>query len=68
MAKIAKTEMQEIVARAALWAGSEEQALAWYRDQPIAAFGGRTAEALVEDGKGGAVRDYLGHIAIGGFA
>jgi uncharacterized protein (DUF2384 family) len=61
-------EMLEIIGRVAQWAGGKEQAMAWYRAQPIAAFGGRTAEALVKDDKAGAVRDYLDHIAVGGFA
>jgi len=61
-------EMLEIISRVTQWAGGKEQAMAWYRAQPIAAFGGRTAEALVKDDKAGAVRDYLDHIAIGGFA
>jgi hypothetical protein len=61
-------EMLEIVSRVTQWAGGKEQAMAWYRAQPIAAFGGRTAEALVKDDKAGAVRDYLDHIAVGGFA
>ena len=47
---------------------SEEQAMAWYRAEPIAAFGGRTAESLVKEGKAAAVRDFLDHIATGGFA
>jgi hypothetical protein len=47
---------------------SKEQAMAWYRAQPIPAFGGRTAEALVKEGKASAVRDYLDHVAVGGFA
>lgn len=50
------------------WAGGEEQASTWYRTEPIAAFGGRTAEAMVKEGKIDAVRDYLDHIAAGGFA
>jgi len=62
------TELLEIVGRIADWAGGERQALAWYRAEPIAAFGGRTAEALVKDGRAGAVRDYLDHVATGGFA
>ena len=62
------TEMLEIVGRIADWAGGEKQAMAWYRAEPIAAFGGRTAEALVKEGKAAAVRDYLDHIATGGFA
>jgi DNA-binding XRE family transcriptional regulator len=61
-------EMLEIVSRVSGWAGGKEQAMAWYRAQPIAAFGGRTAEALVKDGQAGALRDYLDHIALGGFA
>ena len=39
-----------------------------YRSQPIAALDGRTAEALVKSGQAGAVRDYVDHIALGGFA
>jgi hypothetical protein len=62
------TEMLEIVGRIADWAGGEKQAMAWYRAEPIAAFGGRTAESLVKEGKAAAVRDYLDHVAIGGFA
>lgn len=62
------TEMLEIVGRIADWAGGEKQAMAWYRAEPIAAFGGRTAESLVKEGKAAAVRDYLDHIATGGFA
>lgn len=61
-------EMLEIIARIAAWAGGEVQAMAWYRAEPIPAFGGRTAEALVKDGKAAALRDYLDHIATGGFA
>ena len=62
------TEMLEIVGRIVDWAGGEKQAMAWYRAEPIPAFGGRTAEALVKDGKAGAVRDFLDHVATGGFA
>lgn len=61
-------EMLEIISRVADWAGGKEQAMAWYRAQPLPAFGGRTAEALVKDGKAGGVRDYLDHMALGGFA
>lgn len=61
-------EMLEIISRVAAWAGGKDQAMAWYRAQPIAAFGGRTAEALIKDGQAGALRDYLDHIAMGGFA
>lgn len=62
------TEMLEIISRVRDWAGSEAQAMAWYRSQPIPALDGRTSEALVKSGKAGAVRDYLDHLALGGFA
>lgn len=61
-------EMLEIISRVTDWAGGKDQAMAWYRAQPLPAFGGRTAEALVKDGKAAAVRDYLDHMALGGFA
>jgi hypothetical protein len=61
-------DMLEIVSLIAPWAGGKDQAMAWYRAQPIPAFGGRTAEALVKSGQAAAVREYLDHIAMGGFA
>jgi hypothetical protein len=67
-AQVRAKEMLEIIGRIAAWAGGEKQALAWYRAEPIPAFGGRTAESLVKDGKATAVRDYLDHVATGGFA
>ncbi len=38
------------------------------RNEKPGSFGGRTAEALVKEGKAAAVRDYLDHMALGGFA
>lgn len=61
-------EMLEIVSRISAWAGGDQQAMAWYRAQPIGAFGGRTAESLVKSGEASALRDYLDHIAVGGYA
>jgi hypothetical protein len=61
-------EMVEIISRIEEWAGGKLQAMAWYRAQPIAAFGGRTAESLVKSGHASAVRDYIDHMAMGGFA
>jgi hypothetical protein len=63
-------EMLEIVGRICAWAGGKDQAMAWYRVQPIAAFGDRTAESLVKSGQAAAVavRDHLDHLALGGFA
>ncbi|MGN6769110.1 MAG: antitoxin Xre/MbcA/ParS toxin-binding domain-containing protein [Rhizobiaceae bacterium] len=61
-------EMLEIISRVTEWAGGKEQAMAWYRAQPLPAFGDRTAEALVKEGKAAAIREYLDHMAVGGFA
>ena len=60
--------MLEILQRVQLWAGGPAQAMAWYRAEPIPAFGGRTAESLVKSGSASAVRDYLDHLATGGYA
>ncbi len=62
------TELVEILDRIAGWAGGTAQALVWYRSQPIPALDGRTAEALVKTGQAAAVRDYLDHLALGGYA
>jgi len=60
--------MLEIIALVQSWAGGPAQALAWYRAEPIPAFAGRTAEALVKSGQATAVRDYVDHLATGGYA
>ena len=44
-------EMLEIVSRISDWAGGKDQAMAWYRAEPIPAFGGRTAESIVKTGQ-----------------
>ena len=62
------SEVAEVINRVAGWAGGERQAFAWYRSEPLPEFGGRTAESLVKAGKASAVRDYLDHLALGGFA
>lgn len=61
-------EMLEVIVRVLPWAGGQQQAMAWYRAQPIPAFGDRTAEALVKEGKAAVVRDYLDFLAQGNFA
>jgi hypothetical protein len=48
-------------------AGDRRAAIAWYRAQPIPAFGGRTAESLVKTGEARAVRDYLDGLGRGDF-
>ena len=61
-------EINEILTRVSAWAGGDRQAFAWYRSQPLPAFGDRTAENLVKAGKAAALRDYLDQLALGGFA
>ncbi len=61
-------DLLEILNRVRGWAGSPQQAFAWYRSQPLPSFGDQTAEALVKEGHAEAVKRYLDRIAVGGFA
>lgn len=61
-------DMVEIINRTQPWAGSVNQAFAWYRSQPLPSFGGQTAEELVKEGKAAAVKSYLTRINEGGYA
>ncbi len=61
-------DVAEIINRVLPWAGSPEQAFAWYRAQPLPSFGDRTAEDLVKEGRAEAVKAYLSRIAVGGYA
>lgn len=61
-------DMVEIINRVQPWAGSVNQAFAWYRSQPLPSFGGQTAEELVKEGRAAAVKQYLARINEGGYA
>ncbi len=61
-------DVVEIINRARGWAGSPQQAFAWYRSQPLPSFGDQTAEALVKEGRAEAVKRHLDRIAVGGYA
>ena len=61
-------DVVEIISRALPWAGSVPQAFAWYRAQPLASFGDRTAEDLVKEGRAEDVKAFLARIAVGGYA
>ena len=65
---MSKGQLAETVGRAFAWADGNDEAMAWSGAQPIAAFGDRTADALVKSGHATEVRDYLDHLALGGFA
>jgi hypothetical protein len=61
-------DIVEILNRVKPWAGSPQQAFAWYRSQSLPSFGDQTAEALVKEGRAEAVKRYLDRIAVGGYA
>jgi hypothetical protein len=61
-------DLVEIINRVRGWAGSPQQAFAWYRSQPLPSFGDQTVEALVKEGRAEAVKRYLDRIAVGGYA
>jgi len=61
-------EVAEIINRILPWCGSVTQAFAWYRSQPIPAFGDQTAEDLVRAGRSEHLRSYLAGVAVGGYA
>jgi hypothetical protein len=61
-------EIVEILNRGLPWAGTPVKAWAWYCSETLPGFGGMTAEQLVKDGMGEAVRRYLDEIAVGGYA
>lgn len=61
-------DVVEILNRVRAWAGSPQQAFAWYRSQPLPPFGDQTAEALVKEGRAEAVKRYLDRITVGGYA
>ncbi len=61
-------EVVEVINRVLPWCGSVPQAFAWYRSQPIPAFGDQTAEDLVRSGRSEHLRSYLAGIAVGGYA
>lgn len=61
-------DVVEIVNHVLPWAGSVQQAFAWYRSQPLPSFGDVTAEDLVKSGRAEDVKTYLDRIGSGGYA
>lgn len=51
-----------------LMGGDVRRAAVWFRHQPLAGFGGETAEELVAAGHAAAVRDHLRTLRDGGYA
>lgn len=61
-------EAAAIINRILPWCGSVAQAFAWYRLEPIAAFGDQTTKELVRAGRSEHPKSYLAGIAFGGYA
>ncbi len=61
-------EVTQIINRVLPWSGSVQQAFAWYRSQPIPAFGDQTAEELVREGRAEHLMGYLAGLSLGGYA
>ena len=61
-------EIARIIARAAELSGDEGRAIIWFKHMPIAGFGGKTAEEVVEDGHADAVMWTLETMDQGGVA
>lgn len=59
---------ENVLKRVMGWGCSREQAITWYQTEPIPAFGGQTAEMIVNAGKVEAVEKYLESVEYGGFA
>jgi hypothetical protein len=60
--------MVRILAAAEQLTGDADRAIVWFRHQPIAGHGGRTALQLVEDGQAGAVLAHLEDLRDGTYA
>ena len=61
-------DLIQIINRVRGWAGSPQQAFAWYCSQPLPSFGDQTAESLVKEGRAEAVERHLDRITVGGNA
>ncbi|WP_196160995.1 XRE family transcriptional regulator [Reinekea sp. G2M2-21] len=61
-------EVLEIINQVEPWTGNSQAAWAWYRSEPLPAFGNVTAESLVRSGHTKALKAFLNGIAVGGFA
>ena len=58
----------DLLERVMPWSGDFQTAYDWYCSRPIAGFGGKTAQDLVQEGRASAVEAYLDRIAAGGYA
>ncbi len=61
-------EAKRIIKLVLPWSGSLQTAFAWYRLQPIPAFGDQTPEDLVREGRAEHLLSYLAGLSVGGHA
>lgn len=61
-------DMVAILDEVTPWTGTDLQAYAWYRSEPLPSYGDRTAAELVGEGLSDAVRAHLCRISAGGYA
>jgi hypothetical protein len=61
-------EIAGIIAFASSLVGDTGRAIVWFRHQPLKGFDHKTAEQLVAEGHGAAVRKHLELLAEGGYA
>ena len=61
-------EIARIIGLAADLIGDADRAVIWFRHQPLQGFDHKTAEQLVAEGHGDAVRKHLEVLAEGGYA
>ncbi len=59
---------ETIISKILEWAGSEDEAIKWYCNQPIPQFGGKTAKQVVDAGNEQAVLGYIKQISLDGYA
>ncbi len=50
------------------WSGNADNIIGWFENEPIPAFGNKTAKSLCESGQAKQVIEYLKAIESGGFA
>ena len=58
-------QIARVVSRAEILLGSQEKAVFWFRNQPLADYGGMTAEEMVSEGHYDAISTYLDDVENG---
>lgn len=59
---------EQLIALVESWAGSHDEAVAWFNDQPLPSFGNLTPADLMRQGRTDAVKAHIERIAAGGYS